>query len=66
LKCFVPESNEIIKRSYLILDEYMRFLDKSDKEEKASKSILNIGVKKAITQVKWERIAFLERGGFYN
>jgi radical S-adenosyl methionine domain-containing protein 2 len=48
----VPESNEMMKGSYLILDENMRFLDKGDGEEKASESILNIGVRKAMTQVK--------------
>ena len=50
----------------MILDEYIRFLDKGDREEKASESILDIGVRKAITQIRWERIAFVERGGFYN
>jgi radical S-adenosyl methionine domain-containing protein 2 len=44
-----PESNDIIRGSYLILDKYMRFLDKGDKEEKASKSILDISVRKVIT-----------------
>jgi radical S-adenosyl methionine domain-containing protein 2 len=66
LKCFVPESNEMMKRSYLILDEYMRFLDKGDGEEKASESILDVGVRKAMTEVRWDRIAFVERGGFYD
>jgi radical S-adenosyl methionine domain-containing protein 2 len=45
----VPESNKIMKRSYLILDKYMRFLDKGDKEEKASESILDVGVRKTMT-----------------
>jgi radical S-adenosyl methionine domain-containing protein 2 len=48
----VPESNEIIKKSYLILDENIRFLDKNNGEEKANKSILDISVRKAITQIK--------------
>jgi radical S-adenosyl methionine domain-containing protein 2 len=56
----------MIKGSYLILDEYIRFLDKGDREKKASESILDVGVRKAMTQVRWERIAFVERGGFYN
>jgi radical S-adenosyl methionine domain-containing protein 2 len=66
LKCFIPESNKIIRGSYLILDEYIRFLDKGDGEEKASKSILDVGVRKAMTQVRWEWIMFVERGGFYD
>ena len=27
-KCFVPESNKVTAKSYLILDEYLRFLDR--------------------------------------
>ncbi len=41
--------NKIIKGSYLILDEYMRFLDKGNREEKASENILDISVRKVIT-----------------
>jgi radical S-adenosyl methionine domain-containing protein 2 len=59
----VPESNEIMRGCCLILDKYMRFLDKGDREEKASESILDVGVRKAMTQVRWERTAFVERGG---
>ncbi|TAQ86795.1 hypothetical protein B7494_g4878 [Chlorociboria aeruginascens] len=66
LKCFVPESNEMMKGSYLILDEHMRFLDKGDGEETASKSILDIGVRKAMTEVTWERNVFVKRGGLYD
>ena len=66
LNCFVPESNEVMKGSYLILDEYMRFLDKGDGEEKASESILTVGVRRAMAQVRWEHNAFLKRGGFYD
>ncbi|RMD40161.1 hypothetical protein DV735_g4948, partial [Chaetothyriales sp. CBS 134920] len=66
LDCFVPESNELMKGSYLILDEFMRFLDKGDGEEKASESILEVGVRKAMRQVRWEQNSFVERGGFYD
>lgn len=66
LTCFVPESNEAMKGSYLILDEDMRFLDKGDGQEKASESILVVGVRKAMAQVRWERAAFVNRGGFYD
>ena len=66
LEGFVPESNEIMKGSYLILDEYMRFLDKGDGEEIESRSILEVGVEEAMKQVKWEQNAFLKRGGIYD
>jgi radical S-adenosyl methionine domain-containing protein 2 len=55
-----------MKKSYLILNEYIHFLDKGDREEKASESILYINIKKVITQVRWDQIVFVERSGFYD
>lgn len=40
----MPESNEKMKNSYLILDEKMRFLNCQDNSKNPSKSILNVGV----------------------
>ncbi|KAL8677462.1 MAG: hypothetical protein Q9186_006103 [Xanthomendoza sp. 1 TL-2023] len=60
---FVPESNEVMKSSYLILDEYMRFLNKGVKE--ATKSILDIGVPAAMDDVYWDDQSFARRGGEY-
>ena len=60
IKCFIPESNNNMKSSYLILDEYMRFLDKGDGEEKASESILDVGVKRALENIRWDEDAFKE------
>ena len=65
LNCFIPESNNNMKSSYLILDEYMRFLDKGDGEEKALESILNVGVQKALEDIRWDEKAFKERKGDY-
>jgi radical S-adenosyl methionine domain-containing protein 2 len=42
LKSFVPESNDLMASSYLILDEYMCFLDKGKGKEKQSRSILDV------------------------
>ena len=50
--------------SYLILDEYMRFLDKDN--TLTSDSILDVGVDKALSQVHWDEEAFQERGGLYD
>lgn len=65
MKCFVPESNILMKSSYLILDEYMRFLNKGDTYSE-SKSILIVGVAKALEQVDFEQGKFKERGGIYD
>ncbi len=61
---FVPEPNLLMAKSYLILDEYMRFLDRDGRDP--SPSILEVGVAAALTQVCWDRDSFVERGGIYD
>ncbi|KEF54660.1 uncharacterized protein A1O9_09102 [Exophiala aquamarina CBS 119918] len=61
--CIVPESNQVMASSYLILDEHLRFLDKSCK--KPSASILEVGVQQALDSVFWDMDGFKERGGVY-
>jgi radical S-adenosyl methionine domain-containing protein 2 len=51
--------------SYLILDEYMCFLDKGKGKEKQSRSILNVGVAQALREVHFDKAAFVRRGGEY-
>lgn len=50
--------------SYLLVDEYMRFIDKDG--NKLSKSILDVGVEAALKEIKWDVDAFEERGGVYD
>lgn len=66
LDAFVPKSNDFMASSYLILDEYMCFLDKGKGKEKQSKSILEVSVARALEEVHFDRAAFIERGGEYN
>jgi radical S-adenosyl methionine domain-containing protein 2 len=66
LDAFVPESNDLMASSYLILDEYMCFLDKGKGKVKQSKSILEVGVARALEEVYFDKAAFLRRGGEYN
>ncbi|KAI0116377.1 hypothetical protein GGR51DRAFT_555397 [Nemania sp. FL0031] len=65
LRSFVPEPNSIMASSYLILDEYLCFLDKGAGVEKQSRSILEVGVQEALSEIYWDRDAFKERGGMY-
>ncbi|KAJ9631286.1 hypothetical protein H2204_008228 [Knufia peltigerae] len=60
---FVPESNALMAKSYLILDEHLRFLDRTGKAP--SKSILDVGVDAALASVFWDKDGFKERGGVY-
>ena len=66
IDCFVPESNELTASSYLILDEYLCFLDKGHGKEKQSSCILDVGVASAMKEVDWDGVAFRERGGMYD
>jgi radical S-adenosyl methionine domain-containing protein 2 len=51
-------------QSYLLVDEYMRFIDKDG--AKVSESILDVGVRRAMESIRWDEEAFLERGGIYD
>ncbi len=62
-ECFVPESNDVMASSYLLLDEYLRFLNKG--VGKPTKSILEIGVAAALKDVYWDEGGFEMRGGIY-
>ena len=63
-KSLVPEPNRLMAKSYLILDEYMRFLDRDGRQP--SGSILEVGVLNALNSVFWDEKAFKDRGGVYD
>nr|BAE30787.1 unnamed protein product [Mus musculus]BAE30790.1 unnamed protein product [Mus musculus]BAE30927.1 unnamed protein product [Mus musculus] len=65
VSCLVPESNQKMKDSYLILDEYMRFLNCTGGRKDPSKSILDVGVEEAIKFSGYDEKMFLKRGGKY-
>lgn len=65
IQCLVPESNQKMRDSYLILDEYMRFLDCREGRKDPSKSILDVGVEEAIKFSGFDEKMFLMRGGKY-
>jgi len=65
VKVLVPESNEAMRNSYLILDEYMRFLDNTGGKKVPSKSILDVGVRNAMDFAGFDEAMFYNRGGRY-
>ncbi|KAI1052700.1 hypothetical protein LB507_009806 [Fusarium sp. FIESC RH6] len=66
LPCYVPEDTNTMASSYLLMDEYMCFLDKGEGMISKSESILKVGVQKAMGQVVWDKGSFLDRGGIYD
>lgn len=66
LPYFVPESNFLMKSSYIILDEYLRFLSKGD-VYKESDSILDVNdVDLLLQSTDYEHNTFIERGGVFD
>ena len=61
---FGAEPVRLLAKSYLFLDEYMRFLDRDGRLP--SDPILEVGVEKALEQVFWDEAGFVERGGLYD
>ncbi|XP_013398024.1 radical S-adenosyl methionine domain-containing protein 2 [Lingula anatina] len=63
--CLVPESNKTMQNSYLILDEYMRFLDCRGGGKTPSRSLLDVGVDSALAKSGFDEKMFYKRGGKY-
>ena len=62
-KCSVPEGNDVMASSYLLLDEYLCFLNKGVKEK--TKTILEIRIEEALKDMYWDEEGCTERGGVY-
>ena len=54
-----------MRNSYLILDEYMRFLDNTGGSKTPSLSLLDVGVEAAMDMAGFDQAMFLKRGGKY-
>ncbi|CAG7829396.1 unnamed protein product [Allacma fusca] len=66
LDSFVPESNLMMKSSYIILDEKLQFLNKGDVYGE-SKSILEVDdIEELLARTDYEPETFEERGGIYD
>ena len=65
IQCLVAEDNEKMRNSYLILDEYMRFLDNTSGRKDPSMSLLDVGVQSAINAAGFDEKMFVKRGGKY-
>ncbi|KAL3926294.1 MAG: hypothetical protein SGARI_005655, partial [Bacillariaceae sp.] len=61
----IPEPNNVMQNSYLLLDEDMCFLDCSQGSKVPGESILKVGVHKALQQAGFDHSMFQQRGGEY-
>lgn len=62
----VPESNDEIKGSYVMVDPAGRFFDNAKGTHNYSKPILEEGIEEAIKTMNYDFGKFLKRGGNYN
>lgn len=61
----VAESNEAMTASYVMIDPLGRFFDNQDGRLQYSPPILEVGVELALSQIRFDRSRFVERGGLY-
>jgi radical S-adenosyl methionine domain-containing protein 2 len=61
----VPESNEAMTASYLMIDPAGRFFDNARGAHRYSQPILQVGVQAALSQVEFNYNRFIQRGGEY-
>lgn len=61
----VPEENELIRGSYVMVSPDGSFFDSSKGYHSYSKPILDIGVKEALQQIYFDFTKFCKRGGLY-
>lgn len=61
----VPEDNEAMTGSYVMIDPLGRFFDDVDSRHFYSRPIVEVGVAAALSDVRWERAKFEARGGRY-
>ncbi|KAF9465315.1 radical SAM enzyme [Collybia nuda] len=65
-KCLVPEDNDAMENSYLLLDEEMRFLNCTGGKKVPGRSLLMVGVQASLEDAGWETETFVERGGIFD
>ena len=61
----VPEDNDLMTGSYVMVDPAGRFFDNSAGTHTYSRPILEVGVEQALTDVSVDAGKFLSRSGMY-
>ncbi|KAG0213687.1 hypothetical protein BGX28_003841 [Mortierella sp. GBA30] len=69
--CLVPEPNRLMRNSYLLLDEHLRFLNCRDAGDgtgkvATSRTLLEADVQTLLEEAGWDQEAFFERNGVYD
>lgn len=62
----IPESNQDLTGTYLMLDALGRFFSNRTGQHVYTESLLDVGVWEAVRQVNWDVAGFLNRRGLYD
>ncbi|MCY4579262.1 MAG: hypothetical protein OXD31_09445 [Chloroflexi bacterium] len=62
----VPESNELMRGSYVMVDPAGRFFDNVEGGHTYSRPILEVGIEQALRDVSQDPAKFIKRNGLYN
>lgn len=65
-KCIVPESNELMTSSYLLIDPLGRLFENTKGKHTYSDSLINNSIDHCLNQINLNREVFVKRGGIYN
>lgn len=66
IEVMIPESNNAIKGSYVMVDPAGRFFDNAKGTHNYSKPILKVGIETAYNMMNYDGDKFEKRGGVYN
>lgn len=61
----IVESNHLMLESYLMIDPFGRFYQNTDNFYIFSRPILDVGFQTALTDITYDHVKFLQRGGLY-
>jgi radical S-adenosyl methionine domain-containing protein 2 len=62
----IPEEEELIRGSYIMISPDGRFFDSTNGSHQYSMPILEVGIEQALDQISVSYSKFLKRGGLYN
>lgn len=65
-KCIVPESNELMTSSYLLIDPLGRLFENTKGIHTYSDTLISNNIEHCLSQISLNRNTFLKRGGIYN
>jgi radical S-adenosyl methionine domain-containing protein 2 len=65
-KIMVPEDNDAMSESYLMIDPAGRFFDNANGSYRYTQSIIDVGVNAALKKTAFDFQKYVTRGGMYN